>query len=244
MKLQKMNSEERKDWIETFVGGAFGVVAIIAAIVEYSLGDNGAIAGMFKDIFGTLVVVVLLFAAMPKKTKANFEEKLTSELESWINSHSNMIVKTSKMPQGHENDFGMSMTTDINRFYETAKLTSDAGKGVGRFLRITQINRELYAANNVKLEFFVNAQTYCSPDATPEEATKELLQVGENLSKYIVGVVRGVNHEKPHKLDARTVAIPLSFNEPIVTESGSNTDLLINVIDRMYEAMLVSARRK
>lgn len=34
MKLKNMNLDERKDWIETFVGGACGVIAIIAAIVE------------------------------------------------------------------------------------------------------------------------------------------------------------------------------------------------------------------
>ena len=38
--------------------------------------------------------------------------------------------------------------------------------------------------------------------------------------------------------------IPISFKDAIVTESEDRIDLLINVIDRMYEAMLVSARRK
>ena len=148
------------------------------------------------------------------------------------------------MPQGHEKDFGMSMTTDITRFYNAEKLRSDAGKSVGRFLRITQINKDIYANNDVKLEFFVNAQTYCSAESTPEAAIEELLLVGRNLSSYIIGAIDGIEHGEPRKVDPRTVVIPICFKEPIVSDNEDRIDLLINVIDRMYEAMLVSARRK
>lgn len=141
---------------EKIWGGIFGVIAIIAAIAEMFVnGVNAAsICGMVKDVFGTLVVVIVMVAVAklvaPKKQPMTFEDKMTAALNQWIADHSNMIVKTSKMPQNHENDFGMSMTTDINRFYNTEKLKSDTGKGVGRFLRITQIDRDIYASNTEK----------------------------------------------------------------------------------------------
>ena len=235
---------------EKIWGGIFGVIAIIAAIAEMFVnGVNAAsICGMVKDVFGTLVVVIVMVAVAklvaPKKQPMTFEDKMTAALNQWIADHSNMIVKTSKMPQNHENDFGMSMTTDINRFYNTEKLKSDTGKGVGRFLRITQIDRDIYASNNVQLEFFINAQTYCSADISPEDAISELLQVGKNLSSYIIGAGDGIEHGEPKKADARTVIIPISFKQSIVSDGEDKIDLLINVIDRMYEAMLVSARRK
>lgn len=241
---------DKLDIQEKIWGGIFGVVAIVAAVVEmFANGlDFASICGMIKDVSGTLVVVIVMVAVAkliaPKKQAVTFEEKLTGELDQWINDHSNMIVRTSKMPQGHENDYGMSMTTDITRFYNTEKLKSDTGKSVGRFLRITQLNKDIYASNDVKLEFFVNAQTYCSADVAPEAAIEELLQVGRNLSSYIIGTIDGIEHGEPRKVDPRTVIIPISFKEPIVSDSEDNIDLLINVIDRMYEAMLVSARRK
>ena len=241
---------DKIDIQEKIWGGILGMVAIIAAVIEMIANglDFASICGMIKDVSGTLIVVIVMVAVakliVPKKQTATFEEKLTGELDQWIADHSNMIVRTSKMPQGHEKDYGMSMTTDITRFYNTEKLKSDAGKSVGRFLRITQINKDIYACNDVKLEFFVNAQTYCSADTPPEAAIEELLQVGRNLSSYIVGAIDGIEHGEPRRVDSRTVIIPIGFKESIISDGGDRIDLLINVIDRMYEAMLVSARRK
>lgn len=241
---------DKLDIQEKIWGGILGMIAIIAAIAEmFANGLNFAsICGMIKDVSGTLVVVIVMVAVAklitPNKQSVTFEEKLTGELDQWIADHSNMIVRTSRMSQGHENDYGMSMTTDITRFYNTEKLKSDTGRSVGRFLRITQINKDIYARNDVKMEFFVNAQTYCSADAASEAAIEELLRVGRNLSSYIIGAIDRIEHGEPRKVDPRTVVIPISFKEPIVSDSEDHIDLLINVIDRMYEAMLVSARRK
>ena len=94
-----MITDERKDWIETFIGGACGVIAIVAAIVEYALGDNGAIAGMLKDIFGTLVVVVLLFAAMPKRKPKNLSDILEKAVEEWGENNAPIIFKTEEYVQ-------------------------------------------------------------------------------------------------------------------------------------------------
>lgn len=154
-----------------------------------------------------------------------------------------MIVKSSKMPRGHENDFGMSMTTDINRFYNTEMLKSDTSVGGGRFLRITQIDKDIYEKNEVKLEFFINAQTYCISSET-EEILKELMEISAKLIQYIQGIMEGICVGNVHKEGDRTVVIPIMFKSPIITEEKENIDLVINLIDRMYEAMLVSARRK
>lgn len=241
---------DKLDLKEKIWSGVFGIVAIVAAIAEMIAGgvNTASFFGMIKDVAGTLVVVIVMVAVAkliaPKKQTVSFEEKMNEALNQWVDDHSNMIVKTSKMPQGHENDYGMSMTTDITRFYNTEKLKSDTGKNVGRFLRITQIDRAIYSKNEANLEFFINAQTYCSADSSPEETINELLDVGKTLSSYIVGVVDGIEHGEPRKVDARTVVIPISFKEPIITQDNENISLVINLIDRMYEAMLVSARRK
>lgn len=242
-----MEQLERREKIWT---GIFAIVTIAAAVAEMFANGVGpaSFCGMVKDVAGTFVGVMVLFVIarqlMPKKKSIGFEEKLTGALEQWIAGHANMIVRTSRMPQGHENDFGMSMTTDITRFYNTEPLKSDTGKGVGRFLRLTRIDRELYAENQVQLEFFLNAQTYCLPELTPDEAAGELMQLGKMLGAYIAATAEDVACGAVRRADPRTVVIPLTFREPIVSETGDRIGLLLSVIDRMYEAMLVSARRK
>lgn len=93
MKFTKMSPEEKKDWIETFFGGACGIAAIVAAVIEYRLGDNGAVAGMLKDIFGTAVVVVLLLMAMPKIKPWKLDKVLEKAVEAWGESNAPLIFK-------------------------------------------------------------------------------------------------------------------------------------------------------
>lgn len=234
---------------EKIWGGTFGVIAVIAAIGEMvAAGINTATAlGAVKDVFGTLVVVVVMVAVVrllsTKKLSQSFEERLTSALTEWINEHSNMIVRTSKMPKGHENDFGMSMTTDINRFYNNEILKSDNGNGVGRFMRLTEIDEKNYSSNDVEIDFFINAQTYCN-SSDESKIENELMEIGRNLASYMKGSFSNVRIGEPKRIDDRTFTISIQFIKPIVTEDGDNINLIINVIDRMYQAMLVSARRR
>ena len=235
--------------LETFWGGIFALITAAAIITEVAMAnfEPAAIAGGVKDLFGTLITIVMLLVAVralkPKKQATSFEERMNNALNGWLEKHSNMIVKTSTLPQGHENDFGMSMTTDVNRFYNSEILKSDGGKGVGRFFRITQIDRKIYESKDVQVLFFLNSQTYCVSNESNDKLT-ELMSVASNLSMYIQGVVDGINVGAVHKVDNGTVMIPITFKEPIVTDEREDIDKVINLIDRMYEAMLVSARRK
>lgn len=235
--------------LETFWGGIFALITAAAIITEVAMAnfEPAAIAGGVKDLFGTLITIVMLLVAVralkPKKQATSFEERMNNALNGWLEKHSNMIVKTSTLPQGHENDFGMSMTTDVNRFYNSEILKSDGGKGVGRFFRITQIDRKIYESKDVQVIFFLNSQTYCVSNESNDKLT-ELMSVASNLSMYIQGVVDGINVGAVHKVDNGTVMIPITFKEPIVTDEREDIDKVINLIDRMYEAMLVSARRK
>ena len=240
---------DKLDLQEKIWGGIFGVIAILAAIAELIAGgiSVAAVFGTIKDVSGTLVVVVVMVAVAkliaPKKQEKSFEERMTGSLNEWIKDHSNMIVRTSKMPKGHENDFGMSMTTDVSRFFNTEILKNDASNSVGRFLRITEIDKKKYSEPGVHVDFFLNAQTYCA-SADPAGIAHELEQLSKALSLYIIGIVDGIRVGDFHKEGDRTVIIPVEFTDPIVTENKERIDAVINLIDRMYEAMLVAARRK
>lgn len=225
----------------------FAVVTVIAVIGEVITNGISAatIFSAIKDISGTAIVFAMLivFVKSTKKAKTTFEEKMTNALNKWIDSHSNMIVKTSKMPQGHENDFGMSMTTDMNRFYNSDKLLSDGGGGVGRFLRLTEIKKDLYMQNNISMTFFFNSQTYCN-STDEQQYVEELKEIAKNISSYVKNVVSGITISEPSKIDKKTVAITIRFKNSIISSEMEDIDKIITTIDRMYEAMLVSARRK
>ncbi|SDM56276.1 hypothetical protein [Acetanaerobacterium elongatum] len=183
---------DKLDIKEKIWGGIFGIIAVIASIGEMIANgiSTATVLGAVKDVSGILVVIVVMVTVVrlvsTKKHSQSFEERLTSALTKWIDEHSNMIVRTSRMPKGHENDFGMSMTTDINRFYTNEILKSDSGSGVGRFMRLTEIDSSKYARNDVVIDFFLNAQTYCNV-SDAGEAVNELLNVGHNLSSYMKG---------------------------------------------------------
>jgi hypothetical protein len=58
------------------------------------------------------------------------------------------------------------------------------------------------------------------------------------------GAVDGISVSEPAKSDAKTVVVTIRFTSSIIDENGEHIDKVITVLDRMYEAMLVSARRK
>ncbi|MDO4731774.1 MAG: hypothetical protein Q4B14_06640 [Clostridia bacterium] len=93
-----MRNEERREWIEIFIGGAFGIIAIVSAIIEYLMGDNGAIAGCIKDIAGTLVVVVILFASIQIKPR-NILGILKESVENWGKENAPLIFKVKGFQQ-------------------------------------------------------------------------------------------------------------------------------------------------
>ena len=240
MNFKNMSSDERNDWIETFVGGACGVIAILAAVIEYILGDNGAVAGMFKDIFGTLVVVVLLIAAMPKRRKFNFEERLPAALEEWTKANANMIVHNDAMDGKGKNDtvaphYGLGMKTDMNDFYQGVSTT----RKVGWFVRLPVIKEENYNKENIRINFHLNETTFFGEGngLTSEELKKEFDKLS-NLFAQFINTKFNDYVSAAGKNDTLTVEI----KHPIKTEE--DIERLIAIINTAYSAYLVAAHIK
>ena len=81
----------RNDFIEKILGGVFALISIIGAIVEMVLNDFSAasIAGGVKDVFATLVVVILLSFILIDMSPIN-------PVNAYI---SNMVVSPEKVAQ-------------------------------------------------------------------------------------------------------------------------------------------------
>ncbi len=87
---------DKLDIQEKVWGGIFGGIAIIAAIAEMFFNgiDAAAVAGTIKDVFGTLIVIVLFITfirQIPKKAK-DFKGIFKAEMEKNIAKYSPLIA--------------------------------------------------------------------------------------------------------------------------------------------------------
>ena len=86
---------DKIDFQEKVLGGIFGGIAIIAAIAEMFINgiDAASIVGAIKDVFGTLIVIVLFITfirQLPKKAK-DFKGIFKAEMDKNINKYSPLI---------------------------------------------------------------------------------------------------------------------------------------------------------
>lgn len=84
---------------ETLLAGSFGFVAIIAAIAEMLISgvNSASIVAMIKDVFGTLVDVVVLLVVLksllPRKNGKSFEAVFLTEMEMIETKYAPIIEK-------------------------------------------------------------------------------------------------------------------------------------------------------
>lgn len=86
---------DKFDFQEKVWGGIFGGIAIIAALAEMFINgiDAASIAGAVKDVFGTLIVIVLFITfirQIPKKSK-DFKGIFKAEMDKNIIKYSPLI---------------------------------------------------------------------------------------------------------------------------------------------------------
>ncbi len=227
---------DRNDFIEKIIGGAFAVVAVVAATAEVFINgiSTATVVAGIKDVFGTLAVVVLFFAVVKDRMpKRKFEERLMSALETWTNENSNMIIRKP------ENDIGkyysLDMKTDVADFYNNS-----VHKKTGLFVRLPAIKRENYT-QKVTVEFYMNKGTFFG-DVPKENLTADNYKI---LCDRFCGLIKG-----KHEIVENAISEATKDGATIIVtlKRGINTrtdmDSLIDVLNSMYTAYLVSARIK
>ena len=228
---------ERNDFIEKIIGGIFAVVAIVAAVIEIALGGFSAeaIVGGVKDIFGTLVVVVLFLAiAKDIVPKRKFEDRLVDAIEAWQKENGNMIVRDPATDIEHQGEeascYSLNLKTNVADFYENTAVT----KKKGLFLRMPLLKRELFSQEGVKLTFYLNKGTFFSNLPTGEDTAERY----NELIRLFTSLVQ-TKHGEIVDTAGKGKEITVQFKRPITT--NSDIKKLIEVINTMYTAYLVSA---
>lgn len=232
---------------ETLFGGVFGVIAIVAIIIEMILAGVSAesITAAIKDIAGTVVSVMVFVIAIKhilKQFRENkkFEDNLIGSLNDWQKDHANMIVRKEKYDFEHKDQpascYSFGLKTSISDFYEN-KSTNNTGC----FVRMPLLKKENYVNGNVLLKFYLNKGTFFEG---VEMSDVELKIAYGKLNKLFCYFI----NSNPNLSDFATAAektpqeINVVISKPI--ETVGDIEKLVAVIDSMYNAYLVAANLK
>lgn len=228
------------DLREKLWGGLFGVIAIVAALGELFVNgvSTATVLGAVKDVSGTLVMVILLVmvvkSLMPKKYKLSFEDRLKSALDKWEADNKNMIVK--KANSDGNNNYGLSMKTDITSFFTP---TSEAANA-GWFLRVPIIKKENYEKPGIKVLFNLNRGTFFEKrrDLTDEQKNEQLSKLSQLLYAYATKQY-GEMIDTIESTGKENIMMTLTLKNPIQT--NEDIGMLIDLINSMYQGCLVAA---
>lgn len=220
-------SEKNKERL----AGVVGLIALVAIITEMVWANFSpeAIVGGIKDIAGIIldvsVLLVALFALRPKKEAPfDFDKELDTRLNEWTKINSNMIST-----KGNIRD--LYMKTDTANFFNK----SDASEKNGRFVKIEKKDKKIGMTFSLNKGLIFGT----GPDES-EESKKVIETAGENISSYINANYSNAVNVKYEK-SAQNILITLRNDD----ESKEIVDLIMNIIDTMYQAFLVcSSTRK
>lgn len=223
---------------ETIFGGIFGLVSIVAAVMEmyFSGYKMTSIAGAVKDISATMVAVMVLLLIFrdffSKKININFEDRFKNKLDSWAQNNRTIIKKSDIDKQGF---YGYDMFTDMNNFYKGANFS----KNSGWFVRFPEIKESHYNRNDIKIDFHLNKGTFFEGLLLqPEELEERYEKIASNIRDFIFKLYSNKMSEAFYK--NQTITIIMSNK----IQTDEEIDSLINILDSMIKAYLVSANIK
>lgn len=229
---------------ETLLGGLFGVIAIIAIIIEFCLSDfsTEAFISAIKDIAGTIVAVMVFLLAAKHFFKQvqeakTFEDRLQKSLADWQDDHSNMVVRKEQYDfettAGAATCYSLGLKTNVFDFYNTSNTIN-----TGWFLRMPLLKKENYQSGNVVLKFHLNKGTFFEGVQLPKE---ELAVRYQRLNDLFTGFIAD-KYKETVSTKGKGQDISITIKKPV--ESVEDIELLISIIDSMYNAFLVAANLK
>lgn len=233
---------ERNDFIEQIIGGVFAIIAIGAAIAELMLGDISydSIAGCIKDIFGTLVVVILFFTVIKDGLQnifCSFTKKIQKDFDKWIEENASMIVKDPKFDT--ENCYGLGLRTNMKFFYSSTP--NDTASNTGLFVRVPKFDKHEYSKEKVEISFHLNRGTFFEGrnDLSEEQKKNGFEHIAGLIVNYISSekIIKSIKHSA--NKDSATITVLLKG--PI---KRNDIRSLVNLIDKTYKGYLVAANLK
>ena len=227
---------EKNDFIEQIIGGIFAIIAVGAAIAELVINgiSSATIASCIKDVFGTLAIVILFFAVMRDIIPGfRFKKILLSAIENWEKENSNMIVRKPEHDDGEKGKkyYSLDMKTDVSDFYDNGSHNK-----TGLFVRIPVLDKSNYK-NAFEITFSMNKGTFFG-DVREELNDSNYREVAKRFEDFINAKYRDT--VSASYKTAKTISV--QFKKGL--HKKSDIENMIDVINSMYSAYLVSARIK
>ena len=223
--MKKINFGEF-DVLEKIGGGVFGVIAIGGAIAEmvYNGFCPATIAGCVKDVAGTLIVVMVLIAALRRIwPKHGFSEVFEEEMKSLVERYQPAIKRGEDVNSGK---------TVRNYIYNIA---ADLNCIVGA------------EAKNYTTEFFYINEEVCTITfkvrktvffgSSKEEKKEELGKIAEHIVKCVVSRFGNTRIAYSEKKD-----LDITFNYIQQSTPEDTAKMLASVVD--YVILLYIAENK
>lgn len=158
----------RTDFIENILGGVFAVIAVCAAVLEMVVNgvSTETVIACIKDVFGTLVVVVLFLAIIKDKIPSrDFKKAFDRAMEDVCEKYSPLVRKeVFTLPSdGVETKQQLAKAAKLNSVlcYEMADninvLFKEPCNNYKRFLEISTKNNETIVTLLIRKTFFNHA---------------------------------------------------------------------------------------
>ena len=208
---------DKMDRVEKLWGSVFGIVAIVAAIVEMFINgvDAASVVGAIKDVSGTLVVVLVLVVflkSLPKKPK-NFREQFEKEMGEIEQSYAPLVIEY--VPKDTAKDSYKAKNATVIRYDILSSVDALFGKEQADHLRLFELNAE----QPERVSFYVREKFFGKPFDAKEIAESIALRLQAKFSDYKV----------THKADSSGETITVDFNKVMETEEDAKE--LVNLIN-------------
>lgn len=220
--------------LEVKLAGIFGIIAIIAILVEIILGGfttESIVAGI-KDLSGTIVAVLVFIIAAKsfrKDQPKNFSEYYSREMELLIKKYSPILIKAETSENGK-----LSVKDCYNLNTNAGALYGDTHGRIGRFCEVSKDSCN-------EILFSLNYTTFGFKEKSELNQTKMEL-IGQKiisfLKKYevIYADLESIN------LDTKNLNIVIKFKKTLSTEEDAK--MLVEIIDSVLMNYLILSGRE
>lgn len=229
---------DKIDFQEKIWGFVFGVIAIIAAISEMFVSGISAasVLGAVKDVFGTLVVVVVFVVVirnLPKKPK-NFREEFDKKIESVSEKYGSLIRKE-ELSVETQNSEAKTAAAKKNKLenvicYEMAdNINVLFGTPCSNYKRFLEIENK----NNTIVKLLIRKSFFNCPDFTDET----LNNIGEKIKAYLIVKF------KDYKIEYDRKKNDIIIDTEKTMESHDDADNLVELVDASIMLYIAESKK-
>lgn len=174
-----------RDFIEDILGGVFGVIAVLAALMEIfvnGISTPTIVAGV-KDVFGTLVIVVLFFSVIKNKIPSRDFKKAFDNAMNSVSDKYKPLIKKEIVIEKDETEETQNLTAKRNKLEKVIcyKMASDINVLFGVSCNDYPRFMEIHNQETTVVKFLIRKKFFDYSDFNEQTLTVVGNKIKENL---------------------------------------------------------------